>query len=94
MDVRFDMELAHDVVGQYEAAISSLTEHISSIRNTYEALRATSWSGEAEKSFLAEYGDVHAMWERVLQQLERTKQAIQTIKTNAEPIQEKSEQLM
>ena len=94
MDVKFEMETARDFVGQYQTAIGSLREVTSHINSSYGALQSVSWSGEAEKSFFEKFNGTYAMWTRVIEQLEHTRQAVQKIETSTEPIQEGSNRLM
>jgi len=95
MDVKFDMDDAGSIANEYGKVISALRDHTSMIRDTYESLSTASWSGAAERSFLAKYnGEKHVIWEKLIQQLEDTRDAITEIAQTAEPIQSKSESLM
>jgi len=94
MTVKFDMDLARDCVGQYESAIDSLDENIKLIHNTYISLRSKGWSGAASDKFSNKFSDVYYMWNKAIEQLESTKQALEIIEQTAEPIHNMSSRLM
>ena len=95
MDVKFDMDEAGGAINAYNGAIESLKESTSTLRNDYLSLRDTAWRGTAEKSFMFKFNvEVYPMWEKLICQLEHTRDAICTISTEAEQIKSLSDNLM
>jgi len=95
MVVKFDMDEAYRAVNAYNEAIVALKEYTNTIRDDYFSLRTVVWSGEAERAFMLKFhNEIYAVWEKLICQLEHTRDAIQTTSTAAEPIKEQSDTLM
>lgn len=94
MDVALDMEMVSETEWQYSTAIDSFRDDISLVRSQYESLHASHWRGQSGESFMASFREVEILWERVMMQLENTKQALGEVRAGGDPVITKSGQLM